>query len=78
MPRRPRIDMVGHYHIVDRGVEQRVVFLDDDDFEMFLSLLCTGCQLYSVKAHVYVMMSNHISLAHRDDEREPFEVHEAS
>ncbi len=62
MPRRPRIDMVGYYHIVNRGVEQRVIFLDDEDFEMFLSLLCSGCQLYGVKTHAYVMMSNHYHL----------------
>lgn len=36
MPRRPRVDMVGYYHIVNRGVEQRVVYKDDEDFEIFL------------------------------------------
>lgn len=54
--------MVGYYHIVNRGVEKRAVFLDDEDFEMFLSLLCSGCQLYGVKTHAYVLMSNHYHL----------------
>lgn len=31
MPRRPRIDMVRFYHIVNRGVEQRIVYKDDQD-----------------------------------------------
>jgi hypothetical protein len=35
MPRRPRIDMVGYYHIVNRGVEQRIVYKDKEDFIMF-------------------------------------------
>ena len=46
MPRRPRIDMVGYYHIVNRGVEQRIVYKDKEDFAMFLNLLCSGCLLY--------------------------------
>ncbi len=62
MPRRPRIDMVGYYHIVNRGVEQRVIYLDSEDYVMFLEILCTGCQLYNVQLHAYVLMSNHYHL----------------
>ena len=62
MPRRPRIDMVGYYHIVNRGVEQRVIYKDNEDFEMFLEILCTACQLYSVQLHGYVLMNNHYHL----------------
>ncbi|MEN8147594.1 MAG: transposase [Campylobacterota bacterium] len=62
MPRRPRIDMVGSYHIVNRGVEQRVVYKDNEDFEMFLTILCTACQLYGVQLHGYVLMRNHYHL----------------
>ncbi len=62
MPRRPRIDMVGYYHIVNRGVEQRRVYKDKKDFTMFLDLLCSGCHLYEVQLHGYVLMSNHYHL----------------
>ena len=62
MPRRPRIDMVGYYHIVNRGVEQRNVFVQDEDFKTFLEMLCTACTLYSVQLHDYVLMSNHYHL----------------
>ena len=62
MPRKPRVDMVGHYHIVNRGVEQRVIYLDDEDHETFLEILCIGCQLYKVQLHAYVLMSNHYHL----------------
>ncbi|WP_345975312.1 transposase [Sulfurimonas sp. HSL3-7] len=62
MPRRPRVDMVGYYHIVNRGVEQRIVYKVKDDYTMFLELLCSGCQLYDVQLHGYVLMSNHYHL----------------
>lgn len=62
MSRRPRIDMAGYYHIVNRGVEQRIVYKDDEDFEMFLEMICTACKLYDVQLHAYVLMSNHYHL----------------
>jgi REP element-mobilizing transposase RayT/Mor family transcriptional regulator len=54
--------MVGYYHIVNRGVEQRIVYKDKEDFTMFLNLLCSGCLLYDVALHGYVLMSNHYHL----------------
>ena len=62
MARRPRIDMVGNYHIVNRGVEQRIIYKDEKDFQTFLEILCTGCQLYNVQLHAYVLMNNHYHL----------------
>ena len=62
MPRKLRIDMLGYYHVVNRGVEQRIVYLDDEDFAMFLEILCTGCKLYNIQLHGYVLMSNHYHL----------------
>jgi len=41
MPRKPRIEMLGYYHIIDRGgVEQRVVFKEPSDYEYFKELMC--------------------------------------
>jgi len=31
----------GHYHIYNRGVDKRDIFLDDHDYQTFLSLLKT-------------------------------------
>ena len=62
MPRRPRVDMVGYYHIVNRGVDQRIIYQDSEDFETFLELLCSGCEIYRVQLHGYVLMSNHYHL----------------
>jgi hypothetical protein len=33
MPRKPRIEIAGFYHIINRGVEQRVVFKESDDYK---------------------------------------------
>lgn len=62
MPRRPRIDMVGYYHIVNRGVERRTVYKEDEDFKIFLKMLCTACKLYGVRLHGYVLIRNHYHL----------------
>ena len=62
MARRPRVDMVGYYHIVNRGVEQRVVYADKEDFKTFLEILCIACKLYDVQLHAYVLMNNHYHL----------------
>jgi putative transposase len=62
MPRRPRIEMPGYYHVVNRGVEQRVVYKEDEDYEMFLKMLCTACNLYGVRLHGYALMKNHYHL----------------
>ena len=32
MARRPRIEIAGYYHIINRGVEQRVIFKEASDF----------------------------------------------
>jgi len=29
VPRRPRIDIIGHYHILNKGVERRVIYNDN-------------------------------------------------
>jgi len=62
MPRRPRLDGIGHYHIVNRGVDRRVVYKDDEDFNYFLGLLCSASLIYKVRVHSYVLMSNHYHL----------------
>ncbi|QKF82388.1 transposase [Halarcobacter ebronensis] len=62
MARRPRIEIAGYYHIINRGVERRVVFYDKDDFEYFIDLLSRGCKNFNIKLHNYCIMSNHYHL----------------
>jgi DNA-directed RNA polymerase specialized sigma subunit len=35
MPRKPRIEIAGYYHVINRGVEQRVIFEEKEDYEKF-------------------------------------------
>lgn len=40
MPRRSRIEIAGYQHIINRSVEQRVVFKEASDYEYFEELIC--------------------------------------
>jgi len=62
LPRKPRIEMPGYHHVLNRGVERRNVFLDQEDFQSFLALLCTTCSQFGVRLHAYVLMHNHYHL----------------
>ena len=62
MPRRPRIDLAGFHHVVNRGVNRSSVFVDESDYEMFLKIVCKASRLYQVILHDYCLMSNHFHL----------------
>jgi REP element-mobilizing transposase RayT len=59
MARRPRIDDAGFHHIINRGVERKNVFKNDEDKNKFLSILCKACALHKVIVHTYCLMDNH-------------------
>ena len=62
MPRKPRIDLAGYHHIVNRGVNRSDVFVDEDDYEVFLKIVCKACRDYRVVLHDYCLMRNHFHL----------------
>ena len=62
MPRRLRINIAGYYHIINRGVEKRKVFLEKADKDKFLEILCSEFLKYDVILHSYVLMDNHYHL----------------
>ncbi len=62
MPRKPRIEIAGYYHIVNRGVEQRVVFKEACDYEYFEELMCSYMKRYDITLHNYCLMNNHYHL----------------
>ena len=62
MPRKPRIEIAGYYHIVNRGVEQRIVFQEAEDYEYFEELLCFYAKSYRITLHNYCLMNNHYHL----------------
>ncbi len=43
MARKLRVTYPGMYHIINRGVEKRKVFLEDEDYEVFMFLLKKLC-----------------------------------
>jgi len=62
MPRKPRIEIPGYYHIVNRGVEQRTVFLEAEDYDHFKDLMCSYAKSHGIQIHNYCLMSNHYHL----------------
>ncbi len=62
MARLPRIDLAGFHHVVNRGVERREVFIDKEDYQTFLTLLCQLSKKYEVDVHSYCLMNNHYHL----------------
>ncbi|MDD3500230.1 MAG: transposase [Sulfurovum sp.] len=62
MPRKPRIEIAGYYHIINRGVEQRVVFQEREDYEYFEELMCFCAKSYGITIHNYFLMNNHYHL----------------
>ena len=62
MARRPRLDMAGYHHIVNRGVARSDVFKSTKDKEKFLQILCKACMIYDAVVHDYCLMDNHYHL----------------
>jgi len=62
MPRRPRIDLAGYHHVMNRGVNRSDIFVDDSDYEVFLKIVCKACKDYMVVLHDYCLMTNHFHL----------------
>ena len=59
MARRPRLDLDGYHHIINRGVARSRVYRCDEDKEKFLEILCKACKSYKVNIHDYCLMDNH-------------------
>ena len=59
MVRRPRLDLIGFHHVVNRGVAKRKIYIFDEDKDKFLEILCKACKIYKVNVHDYCLMNNH-------------------
>lgn len=62
MPRLPRIEIAGFYHIINRGVEQRIVFKEKEDYDFFLEQLSSLSKNFNITIHNYCLMNNHYHL----------------
>ena len=62
-PRQLRIEYEGAlYHITDRGVERREIFLDRRDYEKFLDYLARAIECYRLLIHAFCLIPNHYHL----------------
>jgi putative transposase len=58
-----RIEFPGAwYHVMDRGVEKRAIFIDDWDRSHFLDLLSLSRERFGTIVHAYCLMDNHYHL----------------
>ncbi len=62
MPRKERYQEAGQYHIISRGVERRLVFLEPQDYDFFSNLLLKLTKEYDIIIHAYCLMTNHYHL----------------
>jgi len=59
MPRKERYQEAGYYHIINRGVERRLIFLEPQDYDFFSDLLLKLTKEYDIIIHAYCLMTNH-------------------
>lgn len=63
MARPLRIEYPGAvYHITSRGNARESIYLEDEDYKVFLDCLCWGAERYNWIVHAYCLMSNHYHL----------------
>lgn len=63
MPRMPRQKSEsGIYHMMLRGINQQVIFEDDEDYTKFIDTLKTYKAVSGYKVFAYCLMSNHIHI----------------
>jgi putative transposase len=63
MPRHARLRLAGHpCHVIQRGVNRSICFVDDHDRRVYLSLLRGQASGNDCAVHAYVLMTNHVHL----------------
>src|SRR3970282_2542736 len=63
MARPLRIEYPGaYYHIMNRGLSRRDIFLEDKGREQFLDLLSDITRLWKIEIYAYCLMDNHYHL----------------
>ena len=59
MSRPLRLEFAGAlYHITSRGNDRKLIYLQDDDFELFLNVLSDVCERYLTYSEMFYIVSN--------------------
>ncbi len=62
MPRKNRIEKIGFYHIINRGVARNSIYHDDEDFTKFLDIVQEASDEYGFEIFSFCLMPNHYHL----------------
>ena len=63
MPRKPRQPSAsGYYHFINRGVNKKKIFHEDEDFEFYKGLLKEYAEKLNLRILHYCLMANHTHL----------------
>ena len=63
MARRPRLYIPGvAHHVIQRGNNREICFVDDSDYKAYLSYLKESALKHDVEVHAFVLMTNHVHL----------------
>ncbi len=62
MPRKPRIDIPGFHHVINRGINRENIFLCNDDKNKFLDILEITREIYHLTIHSFCILDNHYHL----------------
>lgn len=62
MPRKRRIEKIGFYHIINRGVAKTDIYLTDKDYQKFLEIVQDASTEYGFEIYSFCLMSNHYHL----------------
>ena len=74
MPRKARTkSSTNIYHVMMRGINQQVIFEEDDDRRFFLHTLKKAKETSEFKLHAFCLMTNHVHLL-LEEGKEPLEI----
>jgi len=63
MQRKPRIHLFGtFYHVSARGNRRQKIFLDNKDYQLYISFLNEYKNRYGFSLYAYTLMPNHVHL----------------